>query len=188
MHIIYDIKNKIASELAGFGFWQLKLTAQPVNRSTAQNDFSNFRPGWWQFCWITGVKFNGIQSIIVWLLHITQFTACVTKNLTVFVADSPRCLEWSSMAAVSQALHELSTRSIFFIEIQRQGIILAPVCLCSGKMWKSNVKSIFHTPCWPVGVSTGQNTWYAGTRSFPDCAITYHTCQHTAGSRSSKTS
>ena len=32
MHIIYDIKNKIASELAGFGFWQLKLTApQPVN-------------------------------------------------------------------------------------------------------------------------------------------------------------
>ena len=28
MHIIYDIKNKIASELAGFGFWQLKLTAQ----------------------------------------------------------------------------------------------------------------------------------------------------------------
>ena len=39
MHIIYDIKNKIASELAGLGFWQLKLTAQP-----AQNDFSNFRP------------------------------------------------------------------------------------------------------------------------------------------------
>ena len=29
MHIIYDIKNKIASELAGFGFWQLKLTAPP---------------------------------------------------------------------------------------------------------------------------------------------------------------
>ena len=28
-----------------------------------------------------------------------------------------------------------------------------------------------------VGVSTGQNTWYAGTRSFPDCAITYRTCQ-----------
>ena len=28
MHIIYDIKNKIASELAGFGIWQLKLTAQ----------------------------------------------------------------------------------------------------------------------------------------------------------------
>ena len=32
MHIIYDIKNKIASELAGLGFWQLNL-------STAQNDF-----------------------------------------------------------------------------------------------------------------------------------------------------
>ena len=31
MHIIYDIKKNIASELAGFGFSQLKLTAQPVN-------------------------------------------------------------------------------------------------------------------------------------------------------------
>ena len=44
-------------------------------------------------------------------------------------------------------------------------------------MWKSNIKNIFHIPCWPVGVSTGQNTWYAGTRSFlitADCAITYH--------------
>ena len=88
--------------------WQLNL-------STAQNDFSNFRPGWWQFCWITGVKFNSIQSIIVWLLHITQLTVCAAKNLTVFVADSPRCLEWSSMAAVSRALHELSTRRIFFL-------------------------------------------------------------------------
>ena len=94
MHIIYDIKNKIASELAGFGFWQLNL-------STAQNDFSNFRPGWRQFCWITCVNFNSIQSIIVWSLHIPQFTVCATKNLTVFVADSPRCLKWSSMAAVS---------------------------------------------------------------------------------------
>ena len=36
MHIIYDIKNRIASELAGLGFWQLKLTAQPVNLSTSQ--------------------------------------------------------------------------------------------------------------------------------------------------------
>ena len=43
-------------------------------------------------------------------------------------------------------------------------------------MWKSNVKNIFHIPCWPAGVSTGQNTklhrnmpgvcqntWYAGS-------------------------
>ena len=36
MHIIYDIsKNKIASELAGFGFWQLKLTG-PVGASSAE--------------------------------------------------------------------------------------------------------------------------------------------------------
>ena len=82
--------------------WQLNL-------STAQNDFSKFRPGWWQFCWMTGVKFNSIHSILVKFLHITQFTVCAAKNLTVFVADSPRCLEWSSMvAAVSRALRELS--------------------------------------------------------------------------------
>ena len=31
VHTIYDIKNNIDSELAGLGFWQLKLTAQPVN-------------------------------------------------------------------------------------------------------------------------------------------------------------
>ena len=106
MHIIYDIKSKIASELAGLGFdsssWQLYL-------STAQNVFSKFPPGWWQFCWMTGVKFNSIQSILVRFLHITQFTVCAAKNLTVFVADSPRCLEWSSMVvAVSRALRELS--------------------------------------------------------------------------------
>ena len=106
MHIIYDIKRKIASELAGFGFdsssWQLNL-------STAQNVFSKFRPGWWQFCWMTGVKFNSIQSILDRFLHITQFTVCAAKNLTVFVIDSPRCLEWSSMVvAVSRALRELS--------------------------------------------------------------------------------
>ena len=39
MHIIYDIKNKIASELAGFGFWQLKLTAQPVNHRSSTPKF-----------------------------------------------------------------------------------------------------------------------------------------------------
>ena len=88
--------------MAGFGFWQLNL-------STAQNDFSKFRPSWWQFCWMTGVKFNSIHSILVRFLHITQFTVCAANNLTVFVANSRRCLEWSSMvAAVSRALRELS--------------------------------------------------------------------------------
>ena len=40
-----------------------------------------------------------------------------------------------------------------FIEIQWQGIIPAPMCLCKGKMWKSNVKNIFDILHWPVGVS-----------------------------------
>ena len=39
------------------------------------------------------------------------------------------------------------------IEIQPQGKILSPISLCSGKMWKSNVKNIFsyNFPRWPVG-------------------------------------
>ena len=42
-------------------------------------------------------------------LALNLFTVCAVKNLTVFVADSPRCLEWSSMVvAVSRALRELS--------------------------------------------------------------------------------
>ena len=43
-----------------------------------------------------------------------------------------------------------------FIEIQRQGKILSPMRLCSGKMWKTNVKNIFSYdfPHWPVGVKS----------------------------------
>ena len=91
---------------AFIGTTWLRFSSRPQFR-TAQNDFSKFRPGWWQFCWMTGVKFNSIHSILV--RFITQFTVCAAKNLTVFVADSPRCLEWSSMvAAISRALRELS--------------------------------------------------------------------------------
>ena len=53
--------------------------------------------------------YRSLDKIKLKFLHITQFTVCAAKNLTVFVADSPRCLEWSSMvAAVSRALRELS--------------------------------------------------------------------------------
>ena len=43
-----------------------------------------------------------------------------------------------------------------FIEIQRQGKILPPTHLCSGKMLKSNVKNIFsyNFSRWPVGVKS----------------------------------
>ena len=43
-----------------------------------------------------------------------------------------------------------------FIEIQRQGKILPWMRLCSGKMWKSNVKLFFsyNFPRWPVGVKS----------------------------------
>ena len=63
---------------------ELDSSSWQLNLSTVQNDFSNFRPGWWQFCLMTGVKFNSIQSILVWLL------------------------QFSMVAAVSRALHELS--------------------------------------------------------------------------------
>ena len=85
--------------MAGFGFWQLNL-------STAQNDFS--KVGDSSDEWLV---WNLTASILFFVrfLHITQFTVCAAKNLTVFVADSPRCLEWSSMvAAVSRALRKLS--------------------------------------------------------------------------------
>ena len=111
-------------------FSDLDSSSWQLNLSNGQNDFSSFQPGWWQFCWITGVKFNSIQSIVVLLLHITQLPVCATKNLTVFVPDSPRCLEYLTMAAISRSLRELSTRRTFFIEIQWQGIILALMYLC----------------------------------------------------------
>ena len=40
-----------------------------------------------------------------------------------------------------------------FIEIQRQGKILQPMRLCSGKMWKSNVKNFFFHIISHVGLS-----------------------------------
>ena len=88
MHIIYDQKQD-----RFWSGWFRILTAQPVNCAKWFLKVS----ARWQFCWMTGVKFNSIHSILVRFLHITQFTVCAAKNLTVFVADSPRCLEWSSM-------------------------------------------------------------------------------------------
>ena len=43
---------------------------------------------------------------------------------------NPTILETVSIASESVKTDNL------FIEIQRQGIILAPMCLCKGKMWK----------------------------------------------------
>ena len=58
-----------------------------------------------------------------------------------------------------------STRKSFFIEIQWQGIILAPMCFCRGKMWKSHVTNIFHIPHWPVGVTTGYSEEFPWLRN-----------------------
>ena len=166
MHIIYDIKIKIAPELAGFGFWQLNSSWQ-LNfnyLSTAQNDFSNFQPGWWQFCWITGVKFNSIQSIIVWLLHIAQFTLCATKNLTVLLPIHHDVSSDRAWLPYREPCVSCQQENLFY--------------------WNAKIKckEYFSYP-----MSECQHAKTRGSL-VPDCTITYHTCQHTVGSRSSKTS
>ena len=50
-------------------------------------------------------------------------------------------------------------------------------------MWRSNVNNIFHISCWPVRVSTGQNMWCAGTRSFLMCWLRNHLPHMPAHSR-----
>ena len=57
----------------------------------------------------------------------------------------------------------------FFTEMQQQGIILGPMCLCQGKMWKSKVTNIFH-----ITSNVGLSEWFHTSRysSFPDCTIT----------------
>ena len=49
----------------------------------------------------------------------------------------------------------------FFFLIQRQGVILLPTYFCKGRMWKSNIKNIFHIIS-HVGLSEClcQTTWY----------------------------
>ena len=46
--------------------------------------------------------------------------------------------------------------SPFLLKTQRQGKKLPPMRLCSGKMWKSNVKNLFshNFPRWPVRVKS----------------------------------
>ena len=69
----------------------------------------------------------------------------VISDLFTGVHRNPTILE---MVSIPTAMR------ILFIEIQWQGIILAPMCLCQGKMGKSKVKNIFsyHFARWPVGV------------------------------------
>ena len=80
------------------------------------------------------------------------------------------CIDMNVISALSTAIqqfrdgfdskkmgqHRPHGWSPFFIEIQRQGKFLSPMRLCSGKMWKSNVKNIFsyNFPRWPVGVKS----------------------------------
>ena len=64
-----------------------------------------------------------------------------------------------------------STRRIFFVEIQHE-IILAPMCLCQRKVWKSNaIFFISHVGLPEFNCSSPRGY----SEEFPaDCAITYH--------------
>ena len=46
--------------------------------------------------------------------------------------------------------------AVFYWNTTTGKFFLSPMRLCSGKMWKSNVKNIFsyNFPCWPVGVKS----------------------------------
>ena len=62
-----------------------------------------------------------------------------------------------------------------FIKIKRQGMILAPMCLCLVKMWKSNVKKkCFHIIS---NVACRGEFKPRGTRSF-QIVHSLSTCQH----------
>ena len=63
-------------------------------------------------------------------------------------SERPLLAETVSVAGKVGSQHGPHLKS-FFIEIQWQGIILASVCLCKSKMWKSNVKNVFnYFPRW----------------------------------------
>ena len=184
MHIIYDIKTRslliwLVSDFDSSN-WQLKLT-------TVQNDFSNFRPGWWQFCWITGVKFNSIQSIIVSLLHIMRFTVC-DEEFDSF------CCRFTTMSwviehgcRIASPVWAVNKDNLFYWNTTTGNNSSTDVSLLRLTV-KIKCKANFSYPmlaCRSVNRPKHVVRWY---EEFPDCAITYHTCQHTAGSRSGKTS
>ena len=84
--------------------------------------------------------------VMIWVLACNNMYR-YERHLGYFY-DNPTILETVSILASKYV------NGPFFIEIQRQGIILAPMCLCQGKMWKSHVKNIFHIPRWPVRVKS----------------------------------
>ena len=95
----------------------------------------------------TRVKHHlGRFIVMIWVLACNNMYR-YERHLGYFY-DNPTILETVSILASKYV------NGPFFIEIQRQGIILAPMCLCQGKMWKSHVKNIFHIPRWPVRVKS----------------------------------
>ena len=97
-----------------------------------------------QFWW------DAHMTLLVWVLVCNNM--CRYERYFGSFYRNPTILEM-----VSTAIKSVSTPTvmrILFIEIQWQKIIIAPMCLCHGKMWKSKVKNIFsyHFPLWPVGV------------------------------------
>ena len=117
---------------------------------------------------MTGVKFNSTQSIIVWLLHITQFIVCATKNLTDFVADSHDVSSDRAWLPYREPCMSCQHGEFFYWNTAAGNNSSTDVSL-SGKMWKSNANNILISQ---VGLSECQTTRYS--EEFPDCAITYH--------------
>ena len=85
--------------------------------------------------------------VMIWVLVCKNMYRC-ERWLILNLSTTIQLAETVSVAGKVGSQHGPHWKS-FFIEIQRQGIILASVCLCKSKMWKSNVKNVFnHFPRW----------------------------------------
>ena len=86
---------------------------------------------------------SGLQEYVsMWTLFDSFSGLILNLSTTIQLAETV------SVAGKVGSQHGPHLKS-FFIEIQWQGIILASVCLCKSKMWKSNVKNVFnYFPRW----------------------------------------
>ena len=89
------------------------------------------------------------QTAPVWFVKNECFIAKIDVYRSLLASD--RVIGWDIKMTATP-----NWWSPFFIAIQQQGKILSPIRLCSGKMWKSNVKNIFsyNFPRYPVGVKS----------------------------------
>ena len=83
------------------------------------------------------------------------------------------CCRFTTMSRVIEhgcriAMWAVNTDNLFYWNTMTGNNSSTDVSLLRWNVKIKCKKNIFHIPCWPTGVSTGQNTWYAGYEEFPD--------------------